>query len=52
MNINKTLENKFGEQNIEKSLRETHEKIKNGEMEFFTHEEVFENARRIINEQK
>lgn len=52
LDIAEALELKFGNVDIEKSLAETHEKIKNGEMKFFTHEEIFENARRIIDESK
>lgn len=52
LDVVEALELKFGNVDIEKSLAETHGKIKNGEMKFFTHEEVFENARRIIDESK
>lgn len=52
LDVVEALELKFGNVDIEKSLTETHKKIKNGEMKFFTHEEVFENARRIIDESK
>lgn len=45
--LDKALEERFG--NVDKILSDTVRKIKEGTMEYLTHEEVFANARRAIN---
>lgn len=49
MALDKALEERFGNVSIDKILCETARKIKDGSMEYLTHEEVFANARRVIN---
>ncbi len=47
--LEKALEERFGNIDIDKILSDTTRKIKEGTMEYLTHEEVFANARRAIN---
>ena len=47
--LDKALEERFGNIDIDKILSDTTRKIKEGTMEYLTHEEVFSNARRAIN---
>jgi len=52
IDVARALELRFGNVDIEKALMKTVEDIKNGNMKYLTHEEVFENARRIVDEKK
>lgn len=48
---NKVLETKFGTDNIGKSLEEAEIETKNENTKYYTHEEMLEITRRIIDEQ-
>ena len=43
------LEERFGEDDMEKIIDELEKQIENPDTKFLTHEEVFEKARRILN---
>ena len=48
----RALEARFGNVDIEKALDEAEEELDNPNTQYLTHEEVFSNARRIINGEK
>ncbi len=48
IDLAKALELRFGNVDVDKVLSETIQKIKDGTMEYLSHEEVFANARRAI----
>ena len=50
--INKALEDRFGNIDIDKMLLKTEKELDDPDTEYLTHEEVFSNARRIINGEK
>lgn len=50
--INKALEERFGNIDIDKMLLETEKELDNPENKYLTHEEVFSKARRIIDGEK
>lgn len=50
--IEKVLEERFGNIDIENALDEAEEMIDANNTKYLTHEEVFSNARRIINGEK
>lgn len=50
--INKALEDRFGNIDIDKMLLKTEKELDNPNTEYLTHEEVFSSARRIINGEK
>ena len=52
IDVARALELRFGGIDIEKKLIKTVENIKKGNMKYLTHEEVFKNARRIVDEKK
>ena len=52
IDVARALELRFAGIDIEKVLTKTVEDIKNGNMKYLTHEEVFENARRIVDGKK
>ena len=47
--INKALEERFGNIDIDKMLLETEKGLDNPDTKYLTHEEVFSKASRIIN---
>ena len=49
IDIERTLDLKFGTTDIETALKEAEEEANNPNTKYLTHEEVIENARRIIN---
>ena len=49
IDLERTLDLKFGTTDIEKALNEAEEEANNPNTKYLTHEEVMENARRIIN---
>ena len=51
LEIDRAMEEKFGNADIEKILKEMDEEIANPNTKFLTHEEVFSKLRRKINEQ-
>lgn len=48
IDLDRALELKFGNVDIEKALAQTAQDIKDKKEKYLTHEEVFENARKII----
>lgn len=50
--INKALEDRFGNIDIDKMLLKTEKELDDPNTEYLTHEEVFSSARRIINGEK
>lgn len=50
--INKALEERFGNIDIDKMLLETEKELDNPDTKYLTHEEVFLKARRIIDGEK
>ena len=50
--INKALEERFGNIDIDKMLLETEKELDNPDTKYLTNEEVFEKARRIIDGEK
>ena len=50
--INKALEERFGNIDIDKMLLETEKELDNPDTKYLTHEEVFSKARRIIDGEK
>lgn len=51
IDMERALEIKFGNVDIEKVLDEIDEEIANPNVEYLTHEEVFSNIRRILDEE-
>ena len=49
LDVDKALEEKFGNVDMEKVLEEAEKTLGNPETKHYTHEEVFSKARRIIN---
>lgn len=49
LDVDKALEEKFGNVDMEKVLEEAEKTLENPETKYYTHEEVFSKARRIIN---
>lgn len=50
--INKALEERFGNIDIDKMLLETEKELDNPHTKYLSHEEVFSKARRIIDDEK
>lgn len=50
--INKALEEKFGNIDIDKMLKDTEKELDNANTKYLTHKEVFSKARRIMNGKK
>lgn len=48
LELNKELERKFGNVDIEKMLLEAENEVKNLETKYYSHEEIFSEMRRII----
>ena len=52
LEIDRAMEEKFGNVDIEKALEEAEKEAKNPNTKYYTHEEVFSRLRRIIDEGK
>ena len=52
LQINKVLEERFGNIDINKMLLETEKELDNPDTKYLTHEDVFSKARRIIDGEK
>ena len=50
--INRALEERFGDIDIDKMLLDTEKELDNTDTKYMTHEEVFSKARRIIDGEK
>ena len=50
--VNKTLEEKFGNINVDKMIKETEVELDNPDTVYLTDDEVFSKARRVINGKK
>lgn len=52
LEIDATMQEKFGNIDIEKILEEAEEEIKNPNTKYYSHEEVFSELRRMIDDKK